>query len=124
MNLTDFIQNIEPNRAKLEKTNTYVNNFILDQPISNEVDEAIIGYFEQITENKKSARLVAGALIRTSISQGLDPMVILENFTKLKRGQVNAYLNMFLNFNRVGTSYLGLLNPPEINKYVARAIKP
>jgi hypothetical protein len=38
--------------------------------------------------------------------------------------EVDAYLTMFLNLNRVGTSLLGLSNSPQPSKYVQRAILP
>jgi hypothetical protein len=36
--------------------------------------------------------------------------------------QLDAYLTMFLNLNRVGTSLLGLSNSPRISPYIQRAI--
>jgi hypothetical protein len=36
--------------------------------------------------------------------------------------EVDAYLTMFLNFNRVGTSLLGLSNSPQTSKYISRTI--
>ena len=36
--------------------------------------------------------------------------------------EVNAYLTMFLNLNRVGTSLLGLSNSPQVSPYISRAI--
>ena len=38
--------------------------------------------------------------------------------------EVDAFLTMFLNFNRVGTSLLGLGNSPKTSKYIQRAILP
>jgi hypothetical protein len=38
--------------------------------------------------------------------------------------EVDAFLTMFLNFNRVGTSLLGLSNSPQTSKYIQRAILP
>lgn len=38
--------------------------------------------------------------------------------------EVDAYLTMFLNLNRVGTSLLGLNNSPQTSPYVERAILP
>lgn len=41
---------------------------------------------------------------------------------KFKDNELNAYLTMFLNLNRVGTSLLGINNSPPVSKYVARTI--
>lgn len=36
--------------------------------------------------------------------------------------ELDAYLTMFLNLNRVGTSLLGLSNSPQVSPYIQRAI--
>jgi hypothetical protein len=36
--------------------------------------------------------------------------------------EVDAYLTMFLNFNRTGTSLLGLSNSPQTSPYISRTI--
>lgn len=36
--------------------------------------------------------------------------------------ELDAYLTMFLNLNRVGTSLLGLSNSPQVSPYISRAI--
>ncbi len=36
--------------------------------------------------------------------------------------ELDAYLTMFLNLNRVGTSLLGLSNSPQVSPYIKRAI--
>ena len=56
------------------------------------------------------------------MAQGLDPMSILEQFRALKGGELNLYLAMFLNLNRVGTSLVGINNQPVQNAYVTRTI--
>ena len=93
--------------------------------VSQNVDDAIIGYFEKVTNgNKEAARIIASAVIFTSLAQKIDPMATLQHFTTLTEGELNAYLTMFLNLNRVGTSYLGISNQPITSKYVARTILP
>jgi hypothetical protein len=51
-------------------------------------------------------------------------MSALDEFKKIPLGELNTYTTLFLNFERVGTSFLGLKNRPQQNKYVARAILP
>ena len=36
--------------------------------------------------------------------------------------ELDAYLTMFLNLNRVGTSLLGISNSPQVSPYISRAI--
>jgi hypothetical protein len=102
----------------------YFNNFF-KQPIdiSPAQDDAIVTFFETVTDNKESAKALASAVIYTSKQQQTDPMQILDEFRKLDKGQLNAYLCMFLNLNRVGTSLLGVNTQPVKSKYVERSIK-
>jgi hypothetical protein len=92
--------------------------------VSSNVDAAVIAYFEQITDNIAGARALASAVIYTSLKQGIDPMSTLDEFKKMPIGELNDYLVMFLNLERKGTSYLGVINAPKINKYVERTILP
>ena len=105
--------------------NTYFNNYF--QPVvkvSPNIDAAIIAYFEKVSANKEAAKVLASAVIYTSLSQGINPMQTLEEFTKLPEGELNNYLVMFLNLERKGTSYLGLTNQPITNKYINRSVLP
>jgi len=106
-------------------TTAYFNNVSAPNFIvSSDVDGSVITYFEKITANKTSARLMARAVIYTAKSQNLDPMEIIRRFSVLPNDQMSAYLAMFLNLNRVSTSLLGLSNAPPPSKYVERAILP
>lgn len=106
-------------------TQTFFNNFYKPTfDVSQNIDDAIVGFFEKITDGKDSAKLLASAVIYTSLTQNIDPMDTLAQFTKLPRADVANYLTMFLNLNRVGTSYLGISNKPGVSKYVARMILP
>jgi len=106
-------------------TLTFFNNFF--QPgftVSQNIDDAVLGFFEQICNNKQAAKILASSIIYTSIAQRLDPMDILANFSKMDNLELNAYITMFLNLNRVGTSFLGVKNSPRVSKYVKRMILP
>jgi hypothetical protein len=106
-------------------TQAFFNNLNLPPiSVSQNVDDAIIGYFQQITETKEAARALAGAVILTAASQGVDPMETLQEFSKMDPGKLNSYTTMFLNLNRVGTSYLGINNNPTAPKYVVHMIRP
>lgn len=106
-------------------TQAFFNNLNLPPiSVSQNVDDAIIGYFQQITETKEAAKALAGAVILTAASQGVDPMETLQEFAKMDAGKLNSYTTMFLNLNRVGTSYLGINNSPTAPKYVTHMIRP
>lgn len=111
--------------TKSDQTTDYFNNFYKpDFDVSQDVDESITAFFEKFTNNKAAAKTMAGSVIATSKAQNLDPMEILQQFVALPKGQINNYLVLFLNTNRIGTSLLGLSNAPQPNKYLTRTILP
>lgn len=105
--------------------NKYFNNYFNPTfQVSTNVDAAILSYFEGICDNPAAAKILASAVIYTSYTQKIDPMQTLTEFTKIPKSDLNNYLTMFLNLQRVGTSYLGITNQPLTNKYISRAILP
>lgn len=130
---TGFTPSMNPTNLKAVNLNSYVkrdvnkyfNNFFdIPVEVSSMVDSAIIAYFETIADNKEAARALASAVIYTSAKQGADPIETLKEFQKLPPGELDAYTTVFLNLERVGTSYLGITNLPIINKYIQRTILP
>ena len=106
-------------------TQTFFNNYFNPNfAVSTNIDDAVIAFFEQITDTKAAARLIASAVIYTSLEQNIDPMSTIEKFSRLNKPELTSYLVMFLNLNRVGTSYLGINNNPTVSKYVDRMILP
>lgn len=106
-------------------TTSIFNNFLTStQNISPNTNDAVIGFFEEWTGEKESAKTLAATVIYTATSQGVNPMEIINEFRKLNKSELSAYITMFLNINRVGTSFLGLSNSPQTNKYIKRAILP
>lgn len=145
--------------AESSSTTNYFNNFFTaDFTVTQNVDDAVIAYFEAITNNKDTAKVLASTVLYTAISQGIEPMSVIEELRNLQLknratenlqlnyvgrttensdpyanpgpvrqsnlSELDAYLTMFLNLNRVGTSLLGISNQPQTNKYVQRAILP
>jgi hypothetical protein len=120
---TTNLSGINTNAFGARDVDKYFNNFFEGTlQISSNIDTAIIGYFESVCTSKDAARALASAVIYTSIKQGINPMNTLDEFRKLPQGELDAYLAMFLNFERKGTSYLGITNQPVINKYISRSI--
>jgi len=103
----------------------FFNNFFTaDYNISPNANDAIVSYFENFTDNVESAQALAAAVIYTSLSQEIDPMAALKQFSSLPDGAINEYLALFLNLNRVGSSLLGVSITPVTSPYVTRAILP
>jgi len=116
---------INVNSIDTKDVQSFFNNYFnIPVNVSSNVDSAIIAYFEQVAETKIGARALASAVIYTSVKQGIDPISVLEEFQKLSIGELDAYTAMFLNFERVGTSYVGINNQTTLNKYVLRTILP
>ena len=107
-----------------EASNYFNNFFEVPVEVSTNINAAVVSYFESITDNKEGARALASAVIFTSVKQGLNPMATLDEFKKIPKGELDTYTALFLNFERKGTSYLGVVNSPAINKYVQLTIRP
>jgi len=119
------LRGINTNAINLPNADSYFNNFFnFPVEFSSGVDSAIIAFFETVTDNKESARALASAVLYTALKQGMNPMSALDEFKKLPPGDLNTYTALFLNSERVGTSFLGLKNRPVQNQYVTRAILP
>ncbi len=101
----------------------YFNNiFKPTTSLQTDMVDAVETYFEIITKNKTSARVLASAVIFTAKNQGLDPLELVKEFKKLGPGELNESLAAYLNLNRVPTSLIGTLNSPTPNQFVERAI--
>lgn len=119
------LQSINTNAIDPLNADKFFNNFFnFPIEVSSNIDAAIIAHFEQIADNKESARALASAVIFTAIKQGISPMDALDEFKKVSPGDLDTYTALFLNYERKGTSFLGLKNRPVQNKYVTRAILP
>lgn len=105
-------------------TRFFNNYFVKTDSISVHANDAIVSYFEQQTGNRKSAKVLAQAVLNTASQQGDDPMKVLDEFRSIPTGDLNAFLTLYLNASRVSTSLLGIQNVPHTNKYVARTILP
>ena len=103
--------------------NGYFNNvFKPVVALQSDMVEAVETYFEIITKNKASARVLASAVIFTALNQKQDPPAVVQEFKKMGTGEINEYLAAYLNLNRIPTSLIGVLNKPTPNQFVERAI--
>lgn len=113
-----------PPEAAVDTTSFFETYFEPTQGTSPNINDAFIGYFQTLTGNAETGATLAGAVLYSILNQGLEPMSLLDEFRKLQPQQLNNYLTMLLNLNRVGTSLLGITNSPQTNPYIARAILP
>jgi len=108
-----------------DKTTEYFDVFFKNGVnTSSNVNDAFVGYFQQVTGDKEAGVTVAASVLYVALNSGLEPMSLLDEFRKLNPGELNAYLTTILNVNRVGTSLLGITNTPQPNQYLTRAILP
>ena len=117
--------NLSTSEIVSDPTINFFNNFF--QPsftVSQNTDDTVISFFEKITKNRESAKLLASSVIYTSIARNIDPLETLAKFSTMETEELNSYVVMFLNLNRAGTSYLGINNTPRVSKYVQRMIMP
>lgn len=106
-------------------TQEFFNNFFRqDFNLSPNVNDAVVSYFEKQADNKEAAQALAASVIYTSLAQDVNPMQTLDEFKDLPPGELNVFLAMYLNLNRVGSSLLGVRQQPTTNKYVSRTILP
>lgn len=116
---------VDVNETTSGRAPEFFNNFYQPQfTVSQNVDDAVLAFFEKITNNYESAKIMASSVIYTSLAQNIDPMETLAKFSSMATDDLNAYVAMFLNLNRSGTSYLGINNRPKTSKYVSRLILP
>lgn len=112
------------NSSGANKTTNFFNNYFSpDFTISENMNDAIVSFFQEQTGSKDSALLLAQAVINTAQQQNEDPMVVLEQFQKMPQGEMSAIMALYLNNTRVSTSLLGIKNVPKANKFVSRTIK-
>lgn len=106
-----------------QDTDTYFTN-IYKPSFNASPDQAaaIQTFFEGMTNDKESARLLTTSVIYTALSQNMNPMTILADFKKINKGELDLYLATFLNFSRVNSSLLGVLNTPGVNIFVQRSV--
>jgi len=75
-----------PNNGNNNITTSYFNNYFKpDLSVSQNLDNAVLGFFESITGNKESAKVLASAVLYTAITQGVDPMSVVEEMRSLGR---------------------------------------
>ena len=111
------------NSSGSNKTTNYFNNYFMpDVAVTQNINDAILSYFEQQTSNIESAKLLVQAIIETAKVQRQTPMTVLTEFQNLPTDELNSILTLYLNTSRVPTSYLGVKIQPKTSPLVTRTI--
>lgn len=111
------------NSSGLTKTTKYFNNYFDPSlEVSQNINDAILSYFQQRTDNIESAKILVQAVIETAQAQREDPLTVLNSFQHMSMSDLTAALALYLNTSRVNTSYLGIKQQPTTNSYVTRSI--
>lgn len=79
--------NLPPN-TNINSTTEYFNNYFSDRlTTSPNINDAVVGYFQTVTGDEESGKTLAATIIYTALSQGIDPMSLIDEFRKLKAGR-------------------------------------
>lgn len=79
--------NLPPSLVPADKTTQYFNNFFnAGTNVSQNVDDALIGFFQSITGNKESGKVLAATVLQTATSRGVDIMSFIDELRTLKKG--------------------------------------
>lgn len=109
--------------SSLANAGKYFNNFYkIDFNVSSSTNDAVIAFFEQHTQNKATAKNLSAAVIYTAMAQNMDPILVLAEFQKMSKGELNSYLVAFLNITRVPTSVLGIKGGTKTSPFITRSI--
>lgn len=120
-NLADT-RSLATTSQRTDEENFFNNLYRTPISVTTDQDSAIQSYFEQLTKDVNSARLLSTSVIYTARLQNINPMSVLADLKKLPAGQLDLTLATFLNLNRVNTSLLGTTNTPRTGFYIQRTI--
>jgi hypothetical protein len=109
--------------SEVQSTEGYFSNlYNFKFDLATNVNDAVQTYFQEVTGEVESAKILAASVILTASARGTDPMALIQQFRAMPKGELNLYLATFLNLNRVSTSLLGVKNQPRTNYFVQRSI--
>jgi hypothetical protein len=77
-----------PRKENNNATGNYFNNYFTTQySTSPDVNDAITGYFQKVTGDAEAGKTLAATVIYTALSNGIQPMSLIDEFRKLKTGK-------------------------------------
>ena len=78
-----------PPSTNSNPTTAYFNNFFSETfSVSPDTNDAIVAYFQSITGDIDAGKNLASTVIYTALSQGLEPMSLVDEFKRLRSGKV------------------------------------
>ena len=79
--------NLPPNN-NVNSTTEYFNNYYDESfTTSPNINDAVIGYFQTVTGDVDAGKTLASTVIYTALTQGLDPMSLVDEFKKMSSGK-------------------------------------
>jgi hypothetical protein len=77
-----------PSGENNNATSNYFNNYFTTSfTVSPDVNNAVIGYFQKVTSDADAGKTLAATVIYTALSNGIEPMSLIDEFRKLKTGK-------------------------------------
>jgi hypothetical protein len=77
-----------PKNTNINSTTEYFNNYYSERfTTSPNINDAVVGYFQSVTGDAESGTTLASTVIYTALSQGLEPMALVDEFKKLRAGR-------------------------------------
>jgi hypothetical protein len=77
-----------PQTTDVNSTTTYFNNYFTDRfTTSPNINDAVVGYFQSVTGDVDTGKTLAATIIYTALSQGLDPMSLVDEFKRMSSGK-------------------------------------
>lgn len=77
-----------PPKSDINSTTEYFNNYFDERfSTSPNINDAVIGYFQSVTGDADTGKYLATTVIQTALSQGLEPMSLVDEFRTLKAGR-------------------------------------
>ena len=113
---------VQDNTNTASTQNYFENQYAPEAHISDDVYDAVIGYFEFQAYGRPAAENLAGAFIDSCTNEGRDIISSLEQLKQMPDSEQTSILMFLLNSVRVGTSLLGNILVKSPNPYIARQI--
>jgi hypothetical protein len=93
-----------PSKESNNATGNYFNNYFTTQySTSPDINDAITGYFQKVTGDADAGKTLAATVIYTALSNGIEPMSLIDEFRKLKTGKKVEIKTPIDSTNVVGT---------------------
>ena len=113
---------VQDETAARATQNYFENQYVAEAHISDDVHNAVIGYFELQAYSRVAAENLAGAFIDSCTYEGKDIISTLEQLKLMPDSDQTSIIMFLLNSVRVGTSLLGTAILKVPNPYTARQI--